>query len=77
MAKYDKPITEFDECPHCGSEHGFYQKLYLSGWTEDVTLFSGEKYNYHYHDGLKDSRHSKYYFCTECNERITRVGNES
>ena len=29
MSKYRKHITEFDCCPHCGSEDGFIQHFYV------------------------------------------------
>jgi hypothetical protein len=77
MGKYDnKPIQDIKECVHCESTMGFYTKCYASGWLQDNTLFTGEKYNMEMHDSLKYSRESKYYYCMECHSKIARVGNE-
>ena len=70
----DKDIKEIKECPKCGSNFGYYQKFYVSGWVSDNTLFEdGQKYNYNMYDSLNYSRPSKYYFCMECHKRIAKV----
>tara|TARA_Y100001935_G_scaffold248360_1_gene245438 strand:- start:1142 stop:1366 length:225 start_codon:yes stop_codon:yes gene_type:complete len=73
MSKYSTPIEDITECPHCGSDFGYYTRSYASGWVQDNTLFSGEKYNSGLHDNLTYSRNSKFYFCMECDKRIARV----
>lgn len=74
MAKYDKPISEFNECPHCDGDYGYYQLMYISGWASDTKTFSGEPNNKgELHDGLHSSSESKFYACSQCNKRIARV----
>jgi hypothetical protein len=77
MGKYNKPIEEIDECPNCGDNFGYYQKMYVSGWIQDIKTFdTREPYNSGQSDSFKYSRESKYYYCMECHGKIARVGNE-
>lgn len=74
MAKYDKPISEFDECPHCGSDYGYYQRMYVNGWVNDNKDFKGEANNAgELYDHLNYSREFKFYACSQCEVRIARV----
>ncbi len=66
-------ISDYSECPHCGSNIGYYQKLYMSGWTHDRTTFSGKKENTEMLDSIKYSKYSKYYFCENCHKKICNV----
>jgi hypothetical protein len=78
MGKYDKPISEFDECPNCGSDFGYFQQMYVFGWVKDRKDFNGNADNAgELYDHLHYSRESKFYCCSQCKERIARVGNES
>lgn len=74
MAKYDKPIEEFDKCPYCGSDFGYYQRHFVSGTIKMMKDFNGQGNCSETYDYLKWSRASKFYFCAQCNERIARVG---
>jgi len=73
MKRYDTPIDEIQECPHCGSGFGYYSKAYVCGWVHDNTLFTGEKHNCAMYDHLTFGRESKFYFCMECDKQIARV----
>jgi len=74
MSKYNKPISDFDKCPHCGSDYGYSQDMYVSGWVEDNKDFKGRYNNAgELFDNLNYSRESKFYRCTQCKERIARV----
>jgi len=73
MGKYDKPIEEFDECPHCDSDYGFYQKHFVSGEVKFSKDFNGKPNCSETYDYLNYTRPSKFYFCMECDERIARV----
>ncbi len=73
MAKYDKPISEFDECPHCGSDTGYYQRHYVSGTIQMSKDFNGEPNCSETYDYLKWGRESKYLFCLECDKRISKA----
>ena len=75
MAKYDKPINKFDECPHCGSDFGYYQRHYVSGNVQMSKDFTGKENCSETYDYLNWSRASKYLFCCQCNERIARAEN--
>lgn len=68
-----KEIKDFNSCPHCGSEFGYYQKFVTEGICHDNTLFNGEKYNTEMWDSLTDLWNSKYYYCMECNKAICKV----
>jgi len=69
----DKKITDYRKCPHCNSAMGYYQKLYMSGWTRDITTFEGKKENNEMLDSIKYSKYSKYYFCENCHKKICKA----
>ena len=73
MSKYRKHITEFDCCPHCGSEDGFIQHFYVSGWSYNCVSWEGVKENTESLDHLNYSREGKYYHCCSCEKRIAKV----
>jgi len=73
MAKYDKPIEDFHECPHCFSDAGFFQKHYVNGTIVMSKDFNGEYNCSETYDYLNWSRPSAFYFCLQCHERIARV----
>jgi hypothetical protein len=75
-----KKIEDFECCPNCESDFGYYQKVFVSGQVRDITLFEREKYsdirikyNSEMYDHLKYSRESKFYYCVECNGKICKV----
>lgn len=50
-----KKITDFVECPHCGSELGYYQRVRYKGTYNDNRLFgTNEPYNMHMYDNCSD-----------------------
>ncbi len=72
-----KDIEEVEECPHCGGDMGYYQRVYVKGWINDNTLFeiepnTGErpKYNYEMYDGLKWSKENPTCYCMDCDKPI-------
>jgi hypothetical protein len=76
MAK-GKNISDFKDCPNCGSTHGYYQKMYASGWINDYHLFEdGSPYNYEMYDHLKWSREGKWYHCIQCDAKLCKVGSD-
>lgn len=75
MGKYDKPISEFAKCPNCNSDYGYYQRIFASGYINYQHNFVDGSGNNHeeLYDHLNYSSESKFYCCTECNERIART----
>lgn len=72
LSFYD--IKKLKKCPYCGSTFGYYQRMYVSGWIHENTLFeNGEPYNSEQFDHLNYSRESKYFFCINCNKRISKT----
>lgn len=69
-------IDEICECPHCKSNLGYYIIQRVSGIIHDNHLFgTKESYNSAMHDGLKYKTISKYYYCIECNKKISKITN--
>lgn len=72
-------IEDINACPHCGSDVGFYQTMYLSGWSYESYYFeramSGDRLpnNGDMYDSIDSSRHGKWYYCLECKKRICKV----
>ena len=66
-------IQDFKQCPHCNSNEGYYQKIFISGWVMDRTTFAGKKENTEIFDSLKYSKYSKFYFCEKCHKKICKV----
>jgi len=75
MAKYTKKIEDIDECPSCGSDFGYYQKHFVSGPIQMMKDFNGKPNCSETYDHLRWTRASKFYYCTQCHERLARVGN--
>jgi len=71
--KYIKPIEEFEECPNCGSDYGYYQSHYVSGKIQMSKDFNGNPNCSEVYDYLKWSRESKFFFCCQCDYRLARV----
>lgn len=75
-------IQELTACPYCGSTFGYYQKMYVSGWVEDTTLFekdnagNGVPYNSEMYEGLNYSREGQYYYCCNCRKRVAKISVE-
>lgn len=67
---------ELHKCPHCGSDHGLYQKYYVSGWVQDgfnyknsnIELYEGESY-----ETLSPSREGKWLKCLDCHKNVVKV----
>ena len=77
-----KNIEQVEECPHCGSDLGYYQKVFVKGWIQDNTLFEKDlntnerpKYNYDMYDGLKWSKEKSTCYCMECDKAIGTIKN--
>lgn len=75
-----KNISKIEECPHCGSGFGYYQKVYVKGWIQDNTLFEKDrntnerpKYNYDMYDGLNWSKAKPTCYCMECDKPIGTI----
>lgn len=70
MNEQKAPISE---CPHCGSDGGYYIKNRFSGVGEWHHNFDGqEKDNSHFHDTLFTTQ-SKYAYCINCYKRLFKV----
>lgn len=71
-----KKIEDVEFCPHCGSDFGYYNRVYVKGWIQDNTLFekdySGkrEKYNTDMYDSLSWSKEKPTCYCIECHNPI-------
>ncbi len=69
-----KEITDFDCCPHCGDDGGYYTKFRVGGTCHDNTSFDHvEKLNTEMWDALHDTWSSAWYYCMECNKKICKV----
>lgn len=75
-----KTIEDCEFCPRCGSNLGYYKRIYVSGWMRDVTFFPRDRYTgvlekciSQEADSLNYSRESKYYYCFDCDKRICKV----
>lgn len=72
-------IDKIESCPHCGDAFGYYTRIYVSGWTRDVTLYERGKYsservkqNTEMHDSLSYTEKDKNYYCVKCNKKICK-----
>ncbi|ATC35584.1 hypothetical protein [Elizabethkingia anophelis] len=78
-----KNIEDVEFCPHCGSDLGYYQKVFAKGWIQDNTLFEIDrntnerpKYNYGMYDSLKWSKEKPTCYCMECDKPIGIIKKE-
>lgn len=76
MSKYSKPITDFDECPHCFSDYGYYQTFFVSGKIQISSDFQGNANCSETYDYLNWRKPSMYFFCCQCGQRIAKVNDE-
>ncbi len=67
-------ITDFDCCPHCGSDYGYYTKVRSKGEWCDTTMFHDHKTkeNTEMMDSFCDTWESKNIYCSECNKAICK-----
>ena len=74
QAKNDKQvITDFDHCPNCGSDFGYYSKVRSKLKWHDNTMFDHKtKENTDMMDNLDDTWESAWYYCMECHEKICK-----
>jgi RNase P subunit RPR2 len=64
------PITQ---CPHCGSEEGYYTKTQVSGTARYYCHYDGsEAHNEEMYDSLV-YKESKYAYCSECHKRLFKT----
>lgn len=69
-----KKITDFDCCPHCQSDFGYYVEARYKGAYNDAHLFeTREVFNPEMFDGAKDTWRSVFYRCFECYKIICRT----
>jgi hypothetical protein len=62
------------ECPHCGSDEGYYEKITVSGKSIYRYNFDGsEAENGDMYDGLSYKRRSNFAYCLECEKRIFKL----
>lgn len=70
MNEQKAPISE---CPHCGSDEGYYIKERFSGTREYHFNYNGqERDNSHFYDTAKGTS-SKYTYCIDCHKRLFKV----
>jgi hypothetical protein len=66
-------ITDFNCCPHCGSDFGYYTKVRSKGLWHDNTRFDHKtKENTEMNDAFYDTWESAYVYCLECNKKICK-----
>lgn len=66
--------TELRECPHCGSNEGYYEKNRVSGEVVIYYNFDGSAAdNSDMYDYLSYKPKSKYAFCAACNKRLFKL----
>lgn len=62
-----------DECPHCGSNEGYYTKVQISGSSIWRHNFDGSEHeNGDFHESLS-YEYSKFAYCIDCDKRIFRM----
>lgn len=72
--KEHKSIEDYDECPHCGSDFGYYQSMQVSGTVRSGTLFeTREPWSPEMYGHINHFNESKFYYCIDCEKRICRV----
>lgn len=63
-------MTEVMKCPYCGSNNGYYRKVYMKGWSQYNYNFDGtEAHNDELHMGLMYNE-NKTNFCLKCDKKI-------
>lgn len=68
-----KVITEFDSCPNCGDDFGYYTKVHSKGKWHDNTSFDHiSKENTEMMDGFIDTWESVWIYCCQCHKKITK-----
>lgn len=66
-----KDISNFTECPHCGSQEGYYVRLKVTGNAIENHNYDGSLGdNTHIHDNLSYTTRDKFCYCIECGEKI-------
>jgi hypothetical protein len=75
-----KHIDDVNECPHCDSDVGYYQKVFVKGWVCDNKLFekdpyTGERpaYNIGMYDYLTWGNNSPTCYCIQCDKAIGTI----
>lgn len=72
--KIKKTINDFNCCPHCGSDYGYYRKIRGKYFHHDNTGFDHqEKMNTEMWDGATDTWISKWIYCMECDKKIIKA----
>ena len=67
-------IEDFDCCPHCGDDFGYYQNVNYRGSYEDTYLFENRQpYNHAMWDSAIETFRSKNYYCKKCQKPICKV----
>ncbi len=73
---HNKTIDEFNSCPHCKSDFGYYRETRYKGKYNDTTLFQtdtfGEriKHNGEAYENIEITWQSKNYKCAVCHKVI-------
>jgi hypothetical protein len=72
-------ITDFNCCPHCGSDYGYYKKVRSKGSWNDTTFFDHKsKENTEMLDWFHNTWESEWYYCSECRKQICKqAGNNA
>ena len=69
----EKTILDFDSCPHCGSDYGYFEKVKFSGESEYNYGFQGiEVDNSELHNALKYRSFGAFYACVDCKKNICK-----
>lgn len=76
-------MNDLSECPHCGSQEGFYRIIYIKGESEYHYNFPGTVIvperdvvtNEHLHEAL-NYRENKTAFCIDCRKPIKELKEE-
>ena len=63
-------INKVKSCKHCWGTFSFYQKVFVSWWTFDHTLFNWEKMNTEMWDSMSDWKYNPTCYCWEFDKPI-------
>lgn len=68
-----KEITDFDLCPHCGANTGYYTKDYIYGTAYWNCNFDGSEADNSEKMDYLMNREGKQAYCQECDKYIAKI----
>ena len=63
-------MEELKNCPHCGSDYGYYRKVYIKGLSNFKYHFDGSDGDNTDLNSYLDYKEYKTCFCLKCDKKI-------